>query len=120
MPWTKIKKYEDRQLAGKAARTTPAVQRPRSGSGTASLILPQQYVTGDKATFYSDGNGKLAVHIDARGDYSLHTANAGSKTLKVTIPSRYRERIPYGTTDVDLSMDGDMWVLDLNSIGAGA
>lgn len=115
MTWTKITK----RAKLKPARTQPAVGRTSNGRG-GLLILPRDYVTGKRATFYSDGNGKLAVQMADEGDYMVFSGGKGSLQMRVTIPAEYRDRIPFGTTDVTLTRDGDMWVLDLNSIGAEA
>ena len=111
--WKKIKPVRPSPMP---RRATPAVNRARTGDQAASLILPGDMVHADHATIYCDGNGKLAFAIGDRGEYKVK-ARGTSRTRCVTIPNTYADRIPYGTTDVSLSRDGDMLVLDLNQIG---
>lgn len=114
--WTKVKSAGSGR---RATRKTPAVARNRTGSQTASIILPKDMGdNGDRASFYSDGNGKLAVAFGDSGDFSVMRNKSG--TARITIPRQYAHKIPFGTTDVFLSADGDMLVLDLSAIGAAA
>jgi len=106
--WTKVKRgYEPRKR-----RTTPAIHRTRSGVRQARLVLPAEYVTAGRADIYSDGNGKLGFRLHDAGEFALTTANKTSQMRVVSLPVALSEGLPYGTTDVTLTYDGDMLVLD--------
>lgn len=114
--WTKVTKHEGRGGHRALARTVPAVQRPTCGSSS-SLVLPSGMIRGKFCDIYSDGNGRLAFRMGAKGEYAVraHGGN-GSRSGGVTIPSMFASRIPFGTTDVTLEDDGGMLVLDLNAL----
>jgi hypothetical protein len=112
--WTKLSK--ETSLSGREPRTKPAVSRTRTGGKAATLILPKSYVNGPRANVYSDGNGKLAFALGEKGEFAVWTNGGKTSTSKVTIPTRFADRIPYGVTDVSLTIDGDMLVLDLSQL----
>lgn len=114
--WTKIKPKNT--INGRAPRTTPGVARSRSGSRAAKVILPPNYVFGERADVYSDGNGKLAFSMGERGAYVVAKSNNSRLARTIIIPSGYAHLIPYGTMDCELTRDGDMWVLDTSTLGA--
>jgi hypothetical protein len=114
--WTKVKKPTS--LTGKEPRATFAVVRNRSGHRGAMLLIPARAKSGDKATIYSDGNGKLAFAFGDKGDYSVFRRGPTATSYAVTIPSQHQDRIPFGVTEVSLAKDGDMLVLDLSTLSA--
>lgn len=114
--WTKVKPNRGNpNLKPNNKRVTFAVMRNRSHAKPAFLIIPEGMAPGPRASVYHDGD-RLAFAFGQRGDYKVGAAGAG-KAFKVTIPSQFADRIPYGTTDVTPTRDGDMLVLDLSAIG---
>jgi hypothetical protein len=114
--WTKVK--PTRGGYGTPARSQFAVQRPISSGGAASFIIPEQWAAlGSKASVYSDGNGKLAFSIGDTGEYVVGKSGPQSRAKKVTIPSAFTPRLPYGTTDCRVEFDGSLIVLDLSQFG---
>ena len=111
--WTKV---TPKRAVGAPARTVPAVQRPINDNGVASAIFPDGWAHGPRCDVYSDGNGRLAFKFGERGEYKVGTSGPKSRAKLVTIPSQFRARIPYGTTDVMMTSEGGMYVLDLNAI----
>lgn len=112
--WKKIDKYTP--ISPREARTSFAVARGRSGHQAATLIVPGDMVSAERANIYSDGNGKLAFHMCEGGAFKVSMTSPAAKTRKIAIPADKASRIPFGTTDVQMTRDGDMWVLDLNAI----
>lgn len=110
--WTKVKPTSN--IKGRAARSCFGVQRNRSGSKVASLIVPANVPTGERASVYSDGNGRLAFSTKDTGEYKVGNTAKGAKARKITIPGQYADLIPYGTRDAEVTFDGDMMVLDLS------
>lgn len=116
--WTKIKKYDGRTSFGRAKRTSPAVVR--GSKGNASLVLPEGMVDATRADIFSDGNGRLGFTFGHEGAYAARRANQSSRALRVSIPVKFAERIPMGTTDVVLTNDGPVTVLDLSVLPPAA
>lgn len=114
--WTKVtRKYGPGPVT--PTRAVPAVRRSPSNPNDATLVFPEGWVTSEKCDIYSDGSGRLAYRPCKAGAYKVRkNYKAGSRASFVTIPSEFIDRIPYGTTDVTLTSEGGMFVLDLNSI----
>lgn len=112
--WTKVKPVKT--ITGRDPRKTFGVRRNRSGSRSAALLLPSHIEVPEnaRASVYSDGNGRIAFAVGASGEYKVIRAKGAEKSSKLTIPSQYAERIPYGTRDAEVTFDGDMMVLDLS------
>lgn len=108
--WTKVAVRGRRE-----PRASPAVSRNRTGARVATMILPGSMGPfPNRADLYSDGNGKLAF---ALGDEGAASVRMSGRTARITIPAQFADRIPYGTKDVSLVRDGDMFVLNLNALG---
>lgn len=114
--WKKVKK--ERNSFGRAKRETPAVRRGRTGARGAQLIIPEHMISGERASVYSDGNGKLAFVMGDTGEFKVFATTTNGAARSIAIPKPWAERIPFGTHDVSLAKDGDMLVLDLNTIAA--
>lgn len=115
--WTKVKKNAGNPgNPGGGAKSGFRVHRQRTHQRGAILLVPEGKTTGMRATVYSDGNGKLAFSFGDQGDFAVFRPSKSAKSHAVTIPATHNSRIPFGTTDVTLTQDGDMWVLDLNSL----
>ncbi len=113
------KKVEKKRLGrAKPARTSFAVSRGRSGHQAASLVIPADAVSGPRANIYSDGNGKLAFHMGESGSFAVSITGPKARSRKIAIPSTHAHRIPFGTTEVSMQREGDMWVLDLSALPA--
>jgi len=69
--------------------------------------------TAKRADIFSDGNGRLAFSFATDGGYSVITPAKSSLCSHITIPAKFADRIPFGVTDVVLTRDGDLLVLDL-------
>lgn len=110
--WTKVTKNSGKGAGRRPARTTPAVVRYKGGN--AHLVLPAGYTDAKAADVFSDGNGKLGFTFSNDGDYSIHKPSKSATTSRLGIPTRFKDRIPLGTTDVVLTADGVVTVLDLS------
>ena len=112
------KKYTPPKVGsnGRLVRTVPAVFRGRTGRKAAVLVLPDQMATAERCDIYENGHRFLAFQQHDDGFFSVISASSGGKVKHVTVPAKYAHRIPYGTTDVTLTRDGDMLVLDLDQL----
>lgn len=111
MTWTKLA----RTGSGKGPRSRPAVARQRSGSKSAKMILPPNLHRSSAADYYHDPKrNMIALRQHSGGEFPLYESGS---CWHVSLPREFHELIPYGTSDVELRIDGDMLVLDLNAIG---
>ena len=110
MTWTTIKPSRI-----KPKRSKPAVHRNQRGY--TRIFWPAGMATAKRVRVASDGNGRLAFTFTANGEYAVWSA-AGAVSMVSSIPPEFRHRIPVGTTDVNMTREGDAWVLDLNELPA--
>lgn len=106
--WKKIKKGS----FGQPKKTSPSVFRSPSNARLALLVLPGGFITCERVDVYSDGN-RLAFSPSPTGSYTAKKKGGGHQR-RISIPSPFHKRIPFGTTDVELDRDGEMLVLDLD------
>lgn len=99
-----------------ARRMQPAIRR-RSTGPDALLVLPQEVITGPRADVFSDGD-RLGFRLGQDGDYPVQTPNAPAATRVLRIPGKFATRVPVGTTDISLTQEDGMLVLDLAAIAA--
>lgn len=110
--WKKVTPRRGSGLNGREPRKTFAVMRTRT-NGVASLVIPGWAHNGEtRCDIYNDGT-RLAFAMGIRGQYAVIETGPNSKARKVTIPAQFAENVPYGTTDVSYTTDGDMIVVDL-------
>lgn len=84
----------------------------------ARINFPAEWFPADRCDVMEDGNGRLAFAPSTHGTYAVYPLGKASKQRAVTIPGPFKAAIPFGTTDVELSKDGEMYILDLNALGA--
>lgn len=97
-----------------ARRTLPAVRR-RSTGRDALLVLPCEMITGPRADVFSDGD-RLGFRLGAEGDYPVQTPNPRAATRALRIPGKFAARLPVGTTDIAVTHEDGMIVLDLATL----
>lgn len=97
-------------------RLVPAVRR-RSTGPDALLVLPREMVTGPRADVFSDGD-RLGFKLGTEGDYPVqhHSPKAATRVLR--IPGKFAARLPVGTTDIAMTHEDGMLVLDLATLSA--
>lgn len=108
--WTPIN-----SKSGKQKRQTPAVYRGQGQSQAAQIIFPEKLHGGAVGVdVFTDGNGRIAFRLNNGGSRKVWARSANASDRVATIPAEFRDRIPFGLTDVHLDRDGDMLVLDLS------
>lgn len=108
--WTRVKVTRGGRVAPK--RTTFGVSRLRTGTQSATLLIPSDAVRGEFVSVYTDGNGKIAFAFGDKGDRRIYRPNKASHLRAATIPLHLASLIPFGTRDAAVYTDGDMLVLD--------
>lgn len=111
--WTKLSKARH-TTKGRDKKLTPVVRR--YASGDSKLCVPSGTTPFSSVNIYSDGNGRLAFHFCDGGEYAVFKSNKTSLQQMIQIPAEFVGRLPFGTTDVTLTREGDFYVLDLNQI----
>lgn len=110
--WTKINKKNPGGF-GRSARVRPAVSRMRNGN--AFLMLPEAYVTANRADIYQNpAYNSVGFRLHGEGEWSVTRNSPKGKTWRIAIPAQYASLIPLGTHDVDLGCEDGRLVLDLN------
>lgn len=99
-----------------ARRTQPAIRR-RSTGPDALLVLPQEMITGPRADVFSDGD-RIGFRLGAEGDYPVQTPSRKAATRVLRIPGKFAARVPVGTTDIAVTHEDGMLVLDLSALAA--
>jgi hypothetical protein len=109
MPWEKI-----RPTRGKPGRTTFAVHR--SGKHAWMHVPGNARPAGMRVDVFADG-GRLAWAFREHGEFKVNLVGA---TARVFIPSAFAACIPPGTTEVSVTTEDGMLVLDLAQFTAAA
>lgn len=99
-----------------ARRTQPAIRR-RSTGPDALLVLPHEMITGPRADVFSDGD-RLGFKLGETGDYPVQTNNPRAATRALRIPGKFAALVPVGTTEIALSHEDGMLVLNLAALAA--
>lgn len=97
---------------GRTPRTTFAVRR--NAAGGANLLIPADVSTpAFMKALYDPETHRLGYVPSSSDDFKVRRKSERSAS-EVTIPKAVADAIPYGTTDAEVTYDGDMMVLDLN------
>lgn len=111
--WVKLKRT--RPAGGKEKRKTPAVCRTRTGAQGAFAVFPEGMMPVGRADIYADGS-RIAFCSSSSGKFAVSRSSKTSKATRVTIPIQFADFVPFGMTDVEMAVEGDMLVLDLTQI----
>ena len=103
--WTKVI-----NIRGRDARKSFAVCNIKSGP--VLLVIPQNAITTQKVDIFESGT-RLAFKPTENGEFSVFHTPKGAKSKRVTIPRHLKAHFPIGTTNAEMTRDGDMWVLDM-------
>ena len=109
--WKKITRKRGGSM--KASRKVFGVSRGVKTPRTARLLVPGSYQgLSGRVSIYSDGNGKIAFLDTPNGEYKVTASTKAAKHRQVNIPAEFVPMIPYGTTDIDVTEEGGMIVVD--------
>jgi hypothetical protein len=108
--WTKIenKRYGER---GRPQKLEPTITRHLTKKSGAQLNIPADMVTADRVDFYCDGR-RLGMKFNEAGSFSVF-GKTGKPRRYLSVPSAHVDRIPFGTTECDLTEEDGYLVLDL-------
>lgn len=98
-------------------RTGAVVRKRKTGFSIATLELPREMVSGDRADIFQDGT-RIGFLIGNTGDYAVQGREPKRGCRRITIPHRIAAAIPAGSTSIALTEAGGMLVLDLASLAA--
>lgn len=116
--WKKVEITRGRNLNGAQRVMTPRLQRSVT-SGVARLCLPGEMVSANRFDVYDDGNGRIGVLMNPKGERSVVSNKKATQHQRfLTIPKKYAPCIPYGTHEATVTQDGGMLVIDLSQFNA--
>ena len=110
------KKITPAKIGGSQPAETYRVKRNLSTPETAHFALPAQAKALGRCSIYQNGS-RLGFRFAKEGEYK---ATLNGKTTLVRIPAQFVAGIPFGTTEVSVSLDGGMFVIDLDAIARPA
>lgn len=104
--WTKI----EMPKTGRSARKKFGVFR---NATNCFLLIPATdgFKAGGAVEYFAT-DGKIGFAPSGEG-YSLCKYSKNSTSLRVCIPTSVQKPFPIGTTDIEVTRDGDMYVIDL-------
>lgn len=112
MEWKMIK-----PTAGTGGRVdTFRVTKYKNTKGCrALLVVPEcdPLFHHEKVNIFTDGNGKMAVKADADGRYGVFKRGNAKSCKIITVPSELSETIPLGTTEIEVTREGDLVVFEI-------
>ena len=110
------KKITPAKIGGSRPAETYRVRRNPSVPKTAYFALPAQAKAMGRCSVYQNGS-RLGFRFAKEGEYK---AKLDGRTTLVCIPAQFVAGIPFGTTEVSVSLDGGMFVIDLDTIARPA
>lgn len=106
-----------------SGRGAPQITKPRLSISktSASIRVPESVHGGaERASVYSDGNGKIAFSFGADGEFTAFKVNKTGSVRGVAIAKRLAGGIPNGTHELPERFEDGMLVVDLAALRAPA
>lgn len=75
------------------------------------MILPQEMVSHERVSIYSDSKGRIAFEFCDDGDYVVRRTSATSRTMRVAIPRSLVGGLLIGLHDISLQRNADGWLI---------
>lgn len=110
--WTKI----EFRAVGKPRRTRFGVSKTKNGVCFVLLPASSGFQRGDRVEYFS-AEGKIGFQR-AKSGFAVFLNGKSTTTYRVAMPSETRDFFPTGTTDIEVTRDGDMYVIDLSQFPA--
>jgi hypothetical protein len=93
----------------------------KTKTGATQLSLPEALVPHMAVDVFCDEAGRIGFKFHNRGKRKVWRPSRWTKQLRCSLPRSFAGTIPLGTTDVELTDEDGMLVLDLSAVGkAGA
>ena len=100
----------------KPRRMKPCVSRSRARPNRAYVMLPMALATHWAANIYHDGGSRIALEFEAGGDLVVRQTSPTASTVRINLPCKMAELIPFGLHSVDYTVDPEgKLILDLQT-----
>lgn len=102
--------------AVKPRRMKPCVSRSRARPNRAYVMLPMSLATHWAANIYHDGGSRIALEFEVGGDLVVRQTSPTASTVRINLPCKMAELIPFGLHSVDYTLDPEgKVILDLQT-----
>lgn len=102
--------------AMKPRRMKPCVSRSRARPNRAYVMLPMALATHWAANIYHDGGSRIALEFEVGGDLVVRQTSPTASTVRINLPCKMAELIPFGLHSVDYTVDPEgKLILDLQT-----
>ena len=100
----------------KPRRMKPCVSRSRARPNRAYVMLPMALATHWAANVYHDGGSRIALEFEVGGDLVVRQTSPTASTVRINLPCKMAELIPFGLHSVDYTVDPEgKLILDLQT-----
>lgn len=100
----------------KPRRIKPCVSRSRARPNRAYVMLPMALATHWAANIYHDGGSRIALEFEVGGDLVVRQTSPTASTVRINLPCKMAELIPFGLHSVDYTVDPEgKLILDLQT-----
>ena len=110
--WLKVPRCYN--IGRPATDLTPILRRYKSTPASALLRLSVKMLPTRRVDFFENGATRIGIVASDDGEYAVSVQ--GKRGRVVRLPSRFAEMVPFGVTEISVTQELGMLVIDLSQI----